>query len=249
VQLESEQIELLRELVEAARNVPREDRSFMVLPALGGTTLHGPIDRQISQAEERDLDDLRAAGYIRIRRRGSHGDYDFTIAPEAHAVLTEMATAEPLSTVEDEIVSRYIDGEGFRSRHPAAYAKWAEAARLLWGSEAEVELTTIGHKAREAVQEFASGLVARESLETVDKDPAHTAARLRAVIDHHRGSLGTARRDILDALVAYWGEVNDLLQRQEHGGQKEGEPLSWEDGRRAVFQTAVVMYEIDRTLE
>ena len=79
-------------------------------------------------------------------------------------------------------------------------------------------------------------------------DPAHTANRLRAVIDAHRGGLGEARSQLLDALIVYWGEVIDLLQRQEHGGQNEGEPLAWEDGRRAVFQTAVVMYEIDRTL-
>jgi hypothetical protein len=69
-----------------------------------------------------------------------------------------------------------------------------------------------------------------------------------AVIARHGGQLGEARSHLLDALLAYWGEVNDLLQRQEHGGQKEGEPLTWEDGRRAVFHTAIVMYEIDRTL-
>ncbi|MGN6202575.1 MAG: hypothetical protein ACTHNY_09240 [Solirubrobacterales bacterium] len=247
MQLEPEQVELLRELAEAARDAPREDRSFMVLPALGGTTLHGPVNREISQAEEHDLDDLAAVGYLRIRRRGSHGTYDFTVAPEAFTLLAEMSATEPLITVEDEIV-RYIDSRDFQDRHPDAYRKWAEAAKLMWGSESEAELTTIGHKAREAVQAFTSGLVARYGLKDVTENPAHTAARLRAVVDHHRDSLGAARGDVLDALVNYWGEVNDLLQRQEHGGQKEGEPLSWEDGRRAVFQTALVMYEIDRTL-
>jgi hypothetical protein len=52
----------------------------------------------------------------------------------------------------------------------------------------------------------------------------------------HRDRLGEARRHLLDALIVYWGEVLDLIERQEHGGQKEGEPLTWEDGRRAVFQ-------------
>ena len=41
----------------------------------------------------------------------------------------------------------------------------------------------------------------------------------------------------------------DLVQRQEHGGQKEGEPLGWEDGRRVVFQTANVMVELHRATE
>jgi hypothetical protein len=38
------------------------------------------------------------------------------------------------------------------------------------------------------------------------------------------------------------------VQRQEHGAQKEGRPLVWEDGRRVVFQTAIVMFELDRAL-
>jgi hypothetical protein len=46
----------------------------------------------------------------------------------------------------------------------------------------------------------------------------------------------------------YWGTVNDLIQRQEHGAQREGGALAWEDGRRVVFQTAIVMFEIDRSL-
>lgn len=52
----------------------------------------------------------------------------------------------------------------------------------------------------------------------------------------------------MEALLAYWGTVSDLVQRQEHGGQKEGEPLEWEDARRAVLHTAVVMFEVDRVL-
>jgi hypothetical protein len=40
-----------------------------------------------------------------------------------------------------------------------------------------------------------------------------------------------------------------LVQRQEHGAQKEVTPLTWEDARRVVFQTCVVMYEINRALK
>lgn len=53
---------------------------------------------------------------------------------------------------------------------------------------------------------------------------------------------------MLDALLVYWGAVNDLIQRQEHGATKEGEALRWEDGRQVVFQTAVVMFEIARAI-
>jgi len=42
--------------------------------------------------------------------------------------------------------------------------------------------------------------------------------------------------------------VNDVVQRQEHGDQKQNDPLTWEDARAAVFQTAMLMFEFDRVL-
>jgi hypothetical protein len=68
------------------------------------------------------------------------------------------------------------------------------------------------------------------------------------VLDQHRPRVGTTAAPFLVALLAYWGTVSDLVQRQEHGAQKEGGPLVWEDGRRVVFQTAIVMFEVDRAL-
>jgi hypothetical protein len=44
------------------------------------------------------------------------------------------------------------------------------------------------------------------------------------------------------------GSANTQGARQEHAGTREGEPLIWEDGRRVVLQTAVVMFEIDKSL-
>ena len=80
-------------------------------------------------------------------------------------------------------------------------------------------------------------------------DPAKTRDRFSDVVDARRGDLGDRKSDLLDALFDYWKAACDLIQRQEHGGQRQdGEPLTWEDGRRVVFQTAVVMFEIDRTL-
>jgi len=53
---------------------------------------------------------------------------------------------------------------------------------------------------------------------------------------------------VLESLVSCWEAAIDLVQRQEHGANKEGEPLVWEDARRVVFQTMMVMYELDRAL-
>jgi hypothetical protein len=249
LQIEPEQVELLRELADRARGANRDNRLFMMLGSLSVTTLMGPGgQRDISPSEEHDIHDLAHEGLLRIRNQNLSGDLHFTVAPEAYTFLAEHASKEPLVQVEETVIRRYIDGAAFKGRYPVAYARWSEAAALLWGPEPDRELTTIGHKTREAVQEFATALIEHANLKEVDSDRAHTASRLRAVIDNHRDRLGEARRELLDALVVYWGEANDLLQRQEHGGQKEGLPLDWEDGRRAVFQTAIVMYEIDRML-
>ncbi len=56
-------------------------------------------------------------------------------------------------------------------------------------------------------------------------------------------------QDFLEALIGYWGTVSDLIQRQVHGAQREVERLGIEDGRRVVYQTLNVMYEVDRALE
>jgi hypothetical protein len=143
---------------------------------------------------------------------------------------------------------RYLDSDAFQQSYPEAHRKWAEAAELLWKSDSQRQLTMIGHLCREAMQEFGTALVDRHQPSGVDADKAHDVARIRAVLDQHRPLLGTTAAPFLDALLPYWGTVTDLVQRQEHGAQKEGRPLVWEDGRRVVFQTAVVMFEVDRVL-
>lgn len=247
--LEPEQIDLLREIAEAARHLPREKREFLLLQGGLGSRFDEVIwDGGSVRALARDVEDIISTGLLQRRSGTVRDGLMFTVRPQAYGFLADVDAKAPLVRVEEEIVARYIDGERFQAFYPTAYQRWSEAAALLWGPDSESELTTIGHKTREAVQAFATTLIERDQVRKASSDPAHTANRLRAVIHAHRGRLGEARSQVLDALIVYWGEVIDLLQRQEHGGQKEGEPLAWEDGRRAVFQTAVVMYEIDRTL-
>lgn len=57
----------------------------------------------------------------------------------------------------------------------------------------------------------------------------------------------SCRREVGHELLDYWRKANDLVQRQEHGAAREpDESFIWEDSRRVVFQTLIVMYEIDR---
>jgi hypothetical protein len=109
-------------------------------------------------------------------------------------------------------------------------------------------LTVVGHTAREALQSFASELVELHEVADAPADPTKTVARVRSVIGAYRESLGTRRSALLDALLAYWGTVNDLAQRLEHAGQREGRPLSRDEARQLVYLTAQVIFEMDRTL-
>ncbi len=97
------------------------------------------------------------------------------------------------------------------------------------------------------MQAFATELVAHHKPANVNPDPTKTLDRVSAVLKE-RSQNSEAVNELLDVLFGYWRAVNGIVQRQEHGAQKEGEPLKWEDGRRAVFHTVLVMTEIDRGL-
>jgi hypothetical protein len=145
-------------------------------------------------------------------------------------------------------VRQYVSADAFQRKHPTACSKWVDAETRLWVTDAASQFTTIGHLCREAVQAFTSDLIEQYHPADADPDPTRTIARLRSVLTLLAPLLGTTQKPFLDALVVYWGTVNDLVQRQEHGAQKECQPLVWEDARRVVFQTAVVMFEIHSTL-
>ena len=149
--------------------------------------------------------------------------------------------------VESRVVE-YIDAERFQQRHPSAYKTWKHA-HDLYERDAEGQATVIGHHAREALATFADDLVTQcgVHVEHEENREAGTVKKLRSVF-RAEPQLGSTARNHLDALTRYWRSVSDLAQRQEHGGKREGEPLALEDARRLVFQTMVVMYEVDRVV-
>lgn len=65
---------------------------------------------------------------------------------------------------------------------------------------------------------------------------------MKAVLALRKDALGEATHDVL---AAQWATTSNLVQRLEHGGQREGALLTWEDTRRAVFLVAVAMVEVD----
>ena len=255
VLLRAEQEDLLTKLVEAARNVPSDERQKFVVPVHDGTAPHTLIHPGLPGGEMEgylgDVEALASEGLLTIARTGPRpmAMLQVDISPRGYAYYKELRlrSGDPTREIEATIMA-HLNGEPFRARYPEAHQKWAQASDRLWSSDSERELTVIGHLCREAMQAFATTLVDRYQPPSVDPNPQHAVARLRAVLRHRRDQLGTTELPFLEALVTYWGTVIDLVQRQEHGAQREGKPLVWEDARRVVFQTANVIFEIDRSL-
>lgn len=248
--LQPEQESLLATLVEAVRSVPPSERHEFTFSRHNDVDLiHGPGSvAPLQELQGSDLYVLRDAGLIGVLERSKLA-FTFYVTPHgfAHYGESKRQAGEPAKQVQQD-VGTYLAADRFRGAYPEAYARWQEAAELLWGEVSERELSTIGHKCREAVQEFATALVERHRPPSVNPDKTKTLDRLSSVLELCRPQLGETRSALLDALFAYWRVATKLVERQEHAGQREGEPLGWEDGRRVVFQTAVVMFEIDRTI-
>jgi hypothetical protein len=243
IYLEAEQAALFEQLLEAWRAMPRDQRSpFLYARTMGPTNTVGGNGVEL-EVPDGDIEALRDEGLLSFDRDS------FTISARSVAIYQEWKEShvEPAADVEDT-VQRYLDSDQFRARYPHAYARWKDAAVLLWGEDSEQELSTIGHKCREAMQEFATALLELHGVQRANANKAKTRDRFSAVVNSRRADLGERKSEILDALFAYWQATENLIQRQEHAGQREGESLTPEDGRRAVFQTAVVMFEADRTL-
>jgi len=244
--LEQEQKELLFIVVEAARNVPRERRQKFYVSSGGmdgslqSSLMHQGLPNGQIRVYEGDIETLAHTELLRLTNLMS---FDVTPLGFKYYEYLKQRVGQPIQRVES-VIQNYMASDLFQQRYAQAYQKWASAEAMLWSSDSEQQLTTIGHLCREAIQEFASALVEQYQLQNVDQDKAHVVARLKAVLDLQSQRLGTTYKPFLETLLSYWGTVSDLIQKQEHGGQREGQTLVWEDARRVVFQTAIVMFEI-----
>jgi hypothetical protein len=67
--------------------------------------------------------------------------------------------------------------------------------------------------------------------------------------------IGTAKPDMgkkegewLKSLLDYLLGVSGIIQRVTHAAEKQGEPINWNDARRVVTQTLILIYELDNLL-
>ena len=216
-QLEPEQLDLLCWMVERERDVPRDRRFWLLIETVSGSTLQGGAGQGGAEVAAQDVKELAYAGLL--RRDGK----TYYVRTEGRNACAEwlLSKGAPLERVESE-VRRLLDTDALQADYGKAYELWAEAESLLWREDSTAELTTLGHKAREAMQEFATAMVARSQPPDVDPDPAHVKRRLGAVIALLIPEIGVAHGDLLKALGRYAEATMDLIQRQVHGGQKEG---------------------------
>ncbi|HEX8074771.1 MAG TPA: hypothetical protein VF545_07300 [Thermoleophilaceae bacterium] len=236
---------VLSHLVERAQTVPRSEQQFFVFEVdqLPGSIVSGGGIEGQYQVADQDLRELRNYGLIQVDGN-MRGSYDFFITQHGFAYAGDLRQrGEPLVRIE-ESVQGYLESSEFKARHSEAYAKWERAAALLAADPVE-NATRIGHDCREALQHFASSLVAQHGLALPGKG---TFDSIGAVIEHSKSALGKRTHDLLAALLGLWKAATRVAQRQEHGSQREGAPLGPEDGRRCVWYTGLVMYELDRSL-
>lgn len=195
-----------------------------------------------------DVEGLAREGMIAVSHV-SRQSQTFDVTRHGFGYYDSMKTLakEPIEQVESDLIS-YLDSDRFAKKHQAAFEKWSQAAEHLWSSDSAEDFTAIGHYCRESMQAFVSDLVNQYKPEDAPADQQKTVARFRAVLAVVKPKLSDTELPFLDALLAYWGTVQDLIQRQEHGATREKGQLVWEDARRVVFQTALTMYEIDRNL-
>ena len=250
LQLEDEQYELLAKFVEGHRSASAEKRgAFIASPSQNQphvTFLHSRVHGLTFQGSMSDAEILAHFGLLRMSY-GPGASVTFSVLPQGISAYEKMRGSSPsLNTVAAE-PQRFPSGIEFRNAHPAAFVKWEQAARFLWAADSPQNLTTIGHLCREALQAFAASLAQKQCVDVSAIEPAKTVARLRAIVAACDTGGGT-RGKVLSALIDYWYSVSDLVQRQEHGAQREGEILVWEDARCVVFQTCVLMFEATRVI-
>lgn len=251
-QLGQEQKELLSIIVEAYSNASNDaQQEFLLMPSLEGTFLDHPglPDGEV-KVNVAHVEELHRLGLITLAY-DSVGVGTLDVTPEGLACYNDM-TEESGKSVQSILyeIRSYLDAEFFQMTYPFAYKKWEQAERKLWESVSQTEFRGIGKLCREALEEFAADMTQIYRPPNYDQNKTHTFARIKAVLDFRSGDFSASEKAFLDTLLQYWRAVSDLILDQEQGGaQTEKKQLTWEDARRVVFQTAIVMFEVSHSLE
>ena len=166
------------------------------------------------------------------------------VTPSGLKKTYEVALAERTSRIVAHMAA-YIDEPTFGTRYPVPYENW-RAALDLFEADPERNAARIGIDCRGAAIAFVNALADLYAVELPPGSSPVAREHIRSVLK--ASGTRSARVDTyLDALVSYWGAVVGLVQQQVHAAEA-GTPPTQDDARRALFQTLLVMHEIDSTL-
>ena len=227
-----------------------ENRTFMVVSSLDGSFIVPYSGAQLPDpVDEADVRILADHGYVGVLKYNKKGEPVYYVTNEGvEFIAADTAEHGPQPFVQ-QMVS-LVDGK-LPPQFGRASELMKEAARRLMQAENEHGWSEVGHKCREALHEFAEVLyrqhVPPTEQETISRDK--TVQRLKAVVRQLRGRVGDTTSQLLDALLEYWGAVSDLVNKVEHRSQREDRPLTWDDARRAVLYSYLVMAELVRVTE
>lgn len=164
------------------------------------------------------------------------------------APVEDRVRAEDFEHVEDYLRA-YLEDVRFRSAYLPAYERFSDAMSMLYSADSKHGVLRAGETARETIEEFVRAFVGpHEGPAWNGLSSATRTVGLAAVIDDCRPRVGDARCEFLQALFDYWRVLLDVVERPGHDEHEAGTPPRWEDARRVVVLTALVMVEIDRSL-
>jgi hypothetical protein len=204
-------------------------------------------------------------GEIAISRRsaGQSGGLAQVDASEGHSGSDAASPRQhPPVRVSDfrsieDYLRAYLEDERFRSAHPLAYGRWLVAWELLWCAESRAKVIAVAQRAGDAMQVFTSSVLERRTPMAMDPQwPDLLADRSRrpdaldgltSLADAYREQLGEERSELLHGLLEHWQALLQNVRRHDDASEPPAARLRWEDGRRLVLFTALVMVEFDRS--
>ncbi len=248
-----QQDELLFNLVQAARCLDlTEPTEFLFVDRRSSHAdphvTHPCLPTGQVKAKLSDVETLIRKGLLRPTKTTGKG-LSFEIDPRGFEIYRQEPKADRRAVPRMGISARaHMDGSSFEQNYPIAYDKWAQAEALLPAVDPTPTGLTIYQLCNDALMAFAGYLEVKFDLGDVRRvdSPAHE--RIGVVLESGDLNLATAELSFLTALLSNW---RSLLARVKKRGEKDPSEegvLHWQDLHLAVFHTAVVMFEIDRSL-
>jgi hypothetical protein len=210
LELEAEQQQVLRAVVEARRSVSREDRqrfSYMHVSTYNrkayGILAHPGLPGGRIKVNPLDMDALFDSGAFRVAEKMGDTTYlDVTKDGLEYYESLMVGEGSPVQRVEGRMWKSLLSGD-FQTRHRGAYDKWANAEQLLWGDDSPEQLSRIGLLCRESVILFVDALVEKYQPSGVNPDKSRTKDRLNAVIGTAKPDMGKKEGEWLKSLLDY----------------------------------------------